>query len=971
VPRLMSALVGRQAEVLRADTVLAAAFAGEPGAVVIDGDAGVGKTRLLTELTTRSAAPVVLLGHCVDFGDTPPPYLPLAEAFARLPLDDTSALVERHPAIARLLPDRAAGADDRIDRGAMLDAVLAALVQLAEQRPVLLVVEDLQWADIATRDLLGFLFTRMSDLPGVRLAVLATVRSDDLHRRHPQRTALAGWARLPAVLRLHLDPLPADDIRTLVQGRDAAIDEPRLADIVRRAGGNAFFAEELLDSIRHGGDQLPVALADLLLLRLEPLSAGARAVVDVAAVAGSNVAHDVLRDVVGRSHAVLDDALLNDALREAIDAHVLQAVPDPRGRPGYRFRHALLGEAVYDDLLPGELVRIHAAFVTALQATSDSDAADLARHARAAHDLPVAFEAAVRAAEQAMSVGAPFEAVEHLQTALEIVDVVPAPSTGRTQLLLSFVDAGIAAGRSRRAMRMVHAELDRLPDTAPTGERASLLYGFAQAATAGEYGTETSAALLDAMRLTADDPPSGLRARLAAMQARVASTMGRTDEALRLSQRAVELAEAAGAAAALIEAQATRATIQSRYGDLPSAIELLGRAADDAARTGDHATEVRARFSLATLYNDQGELRRAQDAYDRLHRRGRELGRRYDVFVVHALADAARMRFARGQWDDALALLTRSESAPAVSAAILDSTALRIHVGRGEADVLDQAAALRPFWTDEGQIAINAVFAVLPVLGRDARVDDAVALADEFVDVLGTLWMDPWFAARIELSALVLQVLARGAGSANEARRAELVATGRRFVDDAHTCVDRRNARTVGFGPEALAWLARADASWASLRWAAGVDAPSETDLLTAWRAAESATDYDENVVELARVRASLALVLRATGRKDDAAATADAARTVARSTGDVLVLDDLRSLSTPAPPTVTGPQPLTPRELDVLALVADGRTNRQIAARLFISEKTVSVHVSNILAKLGVQGRTEAAAVAGRDGLL
>jgi DNA-binding NarL/FixJ family response regulator len=155
------------------------------------------------------------------------------------------------------------------------------------------------------------------------------------------------------------------------------------------------------------------------------------------------------------------------------------------------------------------------------------------------------------------------------------------------------------------------------------------------------------------------------------------------------------------------------------------------------------------------------------------------------------------------------------------------------------------------------------------------------------------------------------------------------------------------------------------------LRWAAGIYAPDEDALLTAWRAAESATDYDENVVELARVRTSLALVLRATGRRDEAAIVAAAARTVARSTGDVMVLDGLRSLAAPVTPAASGSQPLTPRELDVLALVTDGQSNRQIAARLFISEKTVSVHVSNILAKLGVRGRTEAAAVARRDNLL
>lgn len=187
--------------------------------------------------------------------------------------------MRHHPPIVRLLPGRSADDDGRIDRGAMLDAVFAALVRLASAQPVLLVMEDLHWADVATRDLLGFLFTRMADLTDVPLAVLATVRSDDLYRRHPLRGALAGWSRLPAVHRLNLDPLSARDVGMLVRALDADVGDDEVAEIVRRADGNAFFAEELLHTTRDGAGEMPWALADLLLVRLDLLGSDAQEVV--------------------------------------------------------------------------------------------------------------------------------------------------------------------------------------------------------------------------------------------------------------------------------------------------------------------------------------------------------------------------------------------------------------------------------------------------------------------------------------------------------------------------------------------------------------------------------------------------------------------------------------------------------------------------------------------------------------------
>ncbi|TAM82391.1 MAG: helix-turn-helix transcriptional regulator, partial [Jatrophihabitans sp.] len=417
MPRPVTPLVGRALELETLRAALRHAGGGAASAVVVAGDAGVGKTRLLAELAelARAEGWLTLIGHCVDFDGAPPPYLPFTEAFGRFAATEpehAAELLDTHPAIRHLLPQRGAReGHDRLDRGELFESVHDALAFPNADRPVLLIVEDVHWADQATRDLLGFLFTRLT---GERVLIVASYRADDLHRRHPLRPTLAQWSRLPIVERVNLPGLSGEDVRSLVRAaHPAPIPEAELGDIVSRADGNAFFAEELLAASEQYGDsrQLPWQLADVLLVRLDRLGDAAREVVRFAAVGGRRVNHELLTAVV----RIAPDAL-DAALREAVDAHVLE--PTPSGR-GYTFRHALLAEAVYDDLLPGERVRLHAAYAQAL-ATDGGAAAELARHARASHDVPTAYRASLVAGEDAMRLAAPREALQHLQTALEL-----------------------------------------------------------------------------------------------------------------------------------------------------------------------------------------------------------------------------------------------------------------------------------------------------------------------------------------------------------------------------------------------------------------------------------------------------------------------------------------------------------------------------------------------------------------------
>jgi hypothetical protein len=289
---------------------------GPTGHVLLGGDAGVGKSRLLAELTAavHDAGWRVLVGHCLDFGESALPYLPFSEAFGRLAVDDGAtarALVEASPAISRLLPAHRLLADatpptEATGREALLHAVHGALDELGRQSPLLLVVEDVHWADQSTRELLSFLFTRQFTSP---VAVVASYRADDLHRRHPLRAALGEWGRLPSVSRLDLGPLNESDMRLLVRSlHPDPLPEHEVRQIVERAEGNPFFIEELVAVSRPGGGPLPTELADLLLVRLDRLDEDSRLAVRAVSVLGRGAPHDLLAKGLHLDEAVLDRA---------------------------------------------------------------------------------------------------------------------------------------------------------------------------------------------------------------------------------------------------------------------------------------------------------------------------------------------------------------------------------------------------------------------------------------------------------------------------------------------------------------------------------------------------------------------------------------------------------------------------------------------------------------------------------------
>ena len=514
-------LVGRDAELDVLAGLIGLGPDSDRGAVLLGGDAGVGKTRVLAELRTRAEAAgwTVLVGHCLDLGDSALPYLPFSEMLGAL-ADLTVAgesLVDRFPAVRRLLPGRrllsggAGPGGGMLDPSELLQAVHDVFDELAGRAPLLLIVEDLHWADKSTRDMVSYLFARAFERP---VSVVASYRSDDLHRRHPLRAAAAEWGRMPSVSRLHLPPLDDVAVRRLVRSlHPAPLREGELHAIVERGEGNAFFVEELVGATELDGRNLPDDLADLLLVRLDRLDEQGHGVVRAASAAGRRVSHELLSCVVD-----LDRESLDRALRKAVEAHVLV----PAETSGYAFRHALLAEAVYDDLLPGERVRLHAAYVDALRNGSvDGTAAELARHARAAHDLSTAVSASIRAGDDAMSVGGPGEAAQHYELALSLLGepgLALDDDLDRLGLVIRATDAVIAAGKPHRGLALAQDQLARLPPDTSAEDRVRLLLAFARAALVVDTNVNALQITTEAMALSAAEP-TALRAELLAVHA--------------------------------------------------------------------------------------------------------------------------------------------------------------------------------------------------------------------------------------------------------------------------------------------------------------------------------------------------------------------------------------------------------------------------------------------------------------------
>lgn len=960
---------------------------------MLSGDAGVGKTRLLTMLRERAedSGWRVLVGHCVSFDNSDVPYLPFREVLGQL-MTESPALAEpladQHAGVSGLLPsgrhepaDRT-GAVDKVARGDVFEAVHALFQSLASLGPVLLIIEDVHWADPSTRELLSFLFTRQFTQP---VSIVSSYRSDDLHRRHPLRAMAAEWARLPSVDRIQLHPLQDADVRTLVQElRGAPMRESEMQAIVERAEGNAFYAEELVVAAELGGRSLPDTLADLLLVRLDQLDADTRSVVRAASAAGRRVTHDLLARVVD-----LDATALDDALRSAVEASVLV----PVARTSYAFRHALLSEAVYDDLLPGERVRLHVRYTSALQqAIALGAAAELARHARAAHDPVTALLASVQAGDEAMAVGGPDEAAGHYEAALELLADRPAaapsadmasktaaPDAGgvdMVELAVKAAEAMIAAGRPHRAAALIQDLVDQLPEDASSIDRGQLLHALADASLLIDGFVNPLKVTTEALRVIAAEPNTPLYARVLNAHARANADRRRDEDAVRWATEALALARQLGLRDVVASATTTIARLNERAGDPTTSISAFEDVVQQARESGDVTAELRGLHHLAGVNYELGHLQEALSIYTTGMRRASQIGRPWTPYGLEARVLAGITAYITGNWPQGYQLVdVTGQSPPASADAMLGAVRLQIAAGRGDTAALALIPEIRQSWERDGMIAVIASCASIDLYGDSGNLAAARATHSDAVTTLGRIWQGQRFLAQVRLSALMLGQLARHASSVGTAQRAELSQEGSQLAGaatDAMAASARLN-RPVGI--EGHAWMSRVTAEHLHLEWLIGRDPPAYESLVEAWQGAIEKFRQFGHAYETARSQARLGAVLRAGGQATQARLVIDESRQTATRLGAKALLVELRELgSKRAPDQPKGSrvsEPLTPREQEILAIVAQGRSNNEIARQLFISAKTVSVHVSNILAKLDASGRTEAAALARKQGLL
>ncbi|MHB1835134.1 MAG: helix-turn-helix transcriptional regulator [Solirubrobacteraceae bacterium] len=1001
-PRLTSdRFVGRIGELAECELAVREARAGRPGLVLLGGDSGVGKTRLVGELERRlddgatpgDPAPLVLRGDSVQQSDGELPYAPLLGALRPV-------VRSRHPALAALsagsrvaLATILPGLDDDPRAGAqrpgpadqmrLFESALELIDLLAKPAGLVLILEDVHWADRSTRAFAAFL---ARSLRQERVCLILSYRTDELHRRHPLRPLLSELERSDRARRIELRAFDRDElVQALSDILGAAPDAALVDRLLARGEGNPLYTEELLAAGLDGRGAAPQSLRDAFLGRIERLSGDAQRVARAVAVA--RTADEQLLSVL----LPLQRDELQAALRDAVAEQVLIAADDGR----FCFRHALLRETLYDDLLPGERSELHLALARHLEERGPGGGdrelertSAIAGHYAAAGDQPSALRSTVvaaRAAQRALAYG---EVADLAERALELWARVPDPvhvaGLDHVALLTIAAEAQRMLDMRNRSVVLVNEALGELDPDAEPVRCAALLAQLARMTWALNRGVEGVQIAQRALAmLPADD--TEVRPGVLAWLARASFLRGKLRESVADGEAALELAVAVNDAVAEAELLNTLGMARAALGDVDAGLDMLRRAIKVAADAQDLDSVSTAYANLADTLSVAGRttaaLQTAQEglaATPRYHVRTRD----WAALVVSQLA------FEAGDWELASRALASSNPSPRAGTLFLYRQLCDAYqaLGRGDdeaaqrcldaADELARASA-EPQW-------IGAHGALLAELrARLGDLDGAQAAVQEALDRMELCTDD---LVRIGLVAAV--------GAKVEAERAQrasdlgLAAERRDAVARARLHVQRLEAAAQEGGPVERARLAEGRAELARAR---GRQAQRE------WAKAAAAWDAIARPYPAAVARWREAEALVAAGERERAAEVAGAAHAAASALGSQWLDRELRRLGDrarlrlseaavaaggngantgqrdAATSAAGGEDPfgLTPRERQVLELLAQGATNRQIGTALYMAEKTASVHVSRILSKLGARGRTEAAALAHRRHLV
>jgi DNA-binding CsgD family transcriptional regulator/tetratricopeptide (TPR) repeat protein len=991
--------IGRDDERERLRAVLDRAKAGTVGTVLVGGEAGVGKSRLLAEFRADAASADVriLEGGCVDLGDGARPYDPFVAALRpwlrSLPADEFDRIVgPARSAVLQLIPDlESGGSGDGPTAGSgsatqstLYLQVLGLVERIATESVTVIALEDLHWSDRSTRDLLRFL---VRNLTQGRVMVIGTYRTDELNERHPFLNLLAELGRSAQVYRLELAPFTRAEVHDQLAGiLGRPPDRPLVERLHDRGGGNPFFTEELLAVTERGERRIGLTLRETLLTRVGGLSEVSRGLLRVVAVAGQSALHDVLATVTG-----MDQPEIAAALREAIDRHVLMAGDNEV----MQFRHNLLREAVHDELLPGERLALHAAVAAAvgdLHADPETDAAvasELAHHwyeARdARHALPALLRAG-RAAEGMLAFGNAF-AQFHLALSLWPPETPSVDGMTRQDLTMRTAEAAARTGAYDRAIPLVHDALDADSTNAPDAMRTGALLERLAVYHLGSGNPDAAQPVaLRALDLLPAEPPSAARAHVQGILAHALGLQCHFDASDRFAEEALASARLVGSAEAEIRALGCIGRNAAAVGDAESGVRTLRQALALARAASDFSGAAEIAIELALALHWAGDLEEACAVADEGIAESARWGT--EGFGISLRAIRGLSAFRLGRWAEADDWISRALERDAAGSPGVMAHGARalLDLGRGELDsaaehlevvllMCQSFTATAYGWTDlYSSIALlsiargkpsEAIDSVRESLARSAQPErdvhmricdrlaiqaaaDLAELARPLSDTTGleeALAIGREFGARIDHHARLVRALPRGG--------------------DPHLALD------VALGKAELSRLI----------------GPSNA---AAWDAAASTADALRHPLEAAysRFRQAEALLL-SRGPRAAAQAAAVEAHRIARDLGAVPLQRDVERLATRSrldlarPPlasdgasearTTSHPMPfsLTRREQDVLERLVVGRTNREIATELFISEKTASVHVSNIKSKLGANGRAEIAAIAVRLGLV
>jgi DNA-binding CsgD family transcriptional regulator/tetratricopeptide (TPR) repeat protein len=942
-------MVGRAAEVARLDSLLAAVAGGVGRTVLVAGDAGIGKTRLVTALAQRArrAGAVVLVGRCLDLVGAAIPFLAFADAFHRVSDSPIRTVA-------------AGAADEPAGRLRLFQQVRDTVSRMAQSAPLVLVLEDIHWADASTLDLVSFLaHTAGED----RLLLVLTYR-------HDQAPVAGELPRLLGELRssevaelLELRPLSQDEIGALLRGLGAAT---WAEEIFIRSGGNPFFAQELALARERGQPELPPLVRAALTQRLAGLGDDTRACLHLAAVARREVGYDLLDTALS-----LPPQRLQRALREAVTRHLLVA---DAGAGTYRFRHALLAEAVSETLLPGQREGLHARLAEAIEATSRGgavEAGELAYHWRAAGRPVEAFDASVRAAEAAEAAYGLAEALIHWEHIIAVWERLPDAERRAGQplarVLARAAEHADDIGRGQRAAELTRLAIGLLVlDERTEPVEIALLYERL-----GSYllpfGEREAglAACQRAVELVPAGRPERIRVLSAWGHALMLSC--RYDAARTLCLQAIDAAAALGEPRRAQRAQDVLGLSLCYLGRIDEGLAMLEEAC---RRQPDRAAPERLMRPQVFLSDALLVIGRPQDAA-RVAFEGlaytRSVGQERAAGTVLA-ANAAEALLAVGDWDRAAETLAAAlRRGGQYWSHVLHLAAAQLASARAEVETARRhLAAAAPAAAEPNAAAYLACVSAEAALweGRPADASAMVAEGLASTETSGVHHLDGRLCAlglRSEVELVHAAALTRDAGTGAAAR------------DRATALLERtgRAAALVGYVSAATdAWLALAAAEHARIAGAA-------PDL---WCAAQTAWDALDRPYEVAYCAFRHAEALVAAGAPASAAnepaRTADsiAERLGARALRrEVQVLARRARLNLARPAVNSDPLPgmgLTPRETAVLRLVALGYTNREIATSLGMSVKTASVHVTNILRKLDVPHRAAAGAVGHRLGL-